>query len=125
MTSILWLIYLAEVCNALTALCVALGAFCFACDFIFGVNLLADKFDSKEEKLLIKKLVKYFAVAWVTTAVIVVFLPSKEVLLGAASAQAIEFIQTKDQQSPAVGKALKLLDKQLDSVLNTKEEKKE
>lgn len=121
MTDILWLIYLAEVCTTLTALCAALGILSFACNFVLGINILMDDFDSKEEELLIKKFVKYFAVAWVTTAVIVVFLPSKEVLLGAASVQAIEFI--KDKESPVVEKSLKLLDKQLDSVLDTKEKK--
>lgn len=123
MTDILWLIYLAEVCTTLTALCAALGILSFACNFVLGINILMDDFDSKEEELLIKKLVKYFTVAWVTTAVIVVFLPSKEVLLGAASAQAIEFIKDKDKESPVVEKSLKLLDKQLDSVLDTKEKK--
>lgn len=123
MTDILWLIYLAEVCNALTVLCTVLVIFCSLCIFILGVNIVNGYFYDRADEVLAKKLIKYFAVAWVTTAVIVVFLPSKEVLLGAASAQAIEFIKDKDKGSPVVEKSLKLLDKQLDSVLDTKEKK--
>lgn len=123
MGSILWLIYLAEVCNTLTILCISIDIFCFVWVFILGVNVINDYFNNQDTKLFAKKLIKYFAVGWVISTLAVVFLPSKEVLLGAASAQAIEFIKDKDKESPAVEKSLKLLDKQLDSVLDTKEKK--
>lgn len=124
MSNIVWILYLADVCNSVNIvsnLCAIGSAFLI---ILIAFICLCNEYDFYEEtKKHIKKTLKILVVVFCISMPLVLFVPAKSVILAWAGVEATQVVVEKTSNSPVVGKALKLIEKQLDEALGDKKKK--
>ena len=122
MSSVIWLLYLAEICNALGKLFgVILGLSLLGLLVIGFITFFEgiDDFQLNREKL--KKLVKGLFVLACICLPLSIFIPSEKVVLAGAGVYVANEVVETANQSPLMNKTLKLIEKQIDEALKDKE----
>ena len=123
--NIILALYLADVCQGLTTLCLCIGIALFVVDFflVFGM------FDSAEygntDRYI--KLKKGLVCSIIVSSVIlftVVFIPSKTTLLAYTGINISKELKTEIQSSETYQKVVKILNKELDEYITKQEQRK-
>lgn len=126
MSNIVWILYLADVCNSVNIvsnLCAIVSSFLFA---LLLFIYLCNEHDFYNETLEhVKKALRILVVVFGISMPLVLFVPAKSVILAWAGVEATKVVTQTVNDSPVVDKALKLIEKQLDEALAEKREAKE
>lgn len=124
MSNIVWILYLADVCNSVNVvsnLCAIGSVLLF---IIIAFIYLCNEYDFYEDtKKHIKKTLKTLVVVFCISMPLVLFVPAKSVILAWAGVEATQVVVEKTSNSPVMNKALKLIEKQLDEALGDKKKK--
>ena len=118
-------LYLADICQGLTALCLFIGITLFVVDFFlaFGMYDSAEYGDTDRYIKFKKGLVCSIIVSLVMLFT-VVFIPSKTTMLAYTGINISKELKTEIQSSETYQKVVKILNKELDEYITKQEQRK-
>lgn len=129
MSNVVWLLYLADVCNSVSTVAI-ITAMASAAVIVFGGLITIGEWDHlyTETQTIVKRVFRALVVAFCISVTLVLLVPAKSVILACAGVEATKIVVVDTaNKSPLIDKSLKLIEKQLDEALKDKrpsEEKK-
>ena len=123
--NIILALYLAEVCQGLTALCLCIGIALFIVDFflVFGMFDSAE-YGNTDHYIKLKKGLVCSIIVSLVMLFTVVFIPSKTTLLAYTGISISKELNTEIQSSETYQKVVKILNKELDGYIAKQEKRK-
>jgi len=118
-------LYLADVCQGLTTLCLCIGIGLFVVDFflVFGM-LETSEYGSTNHYMKFKKGLVCSIIVSLVMLFTVVFIPSKTTMLAYTGINISKELKTEIQTSETYQKVVKILNKELDSYIAKQEKRK-
>ena len=119
-------LYLADVCQGLTTLCLFIGIALFVVDFflVFGMFETAEYGNTNRYYMKFKKGLVCSIIVSLVMLFTVVFIPSKTTMLAYTGINISKELKTEIQTSETYQKVVKILNKELDGYIAKQEQRK-
>ena len=119
-------LYLADVCQGLTTLCLCIGIGLFVVDFflVFGMFETAEYGNTNRYYMKFKKGLVCSIIVSLVMLFTVVFIPSKTTMLAYTGISIGKELKTEIQSSETYQKVVKILNKELDGYIAKQEQRK-
>ena len=119
-------LYLADVCQGLSTLCLFIGIGLFVVDFFLVFGLLeTSEYGNNNLYMKFKKGLVCSIIVSLVMLFTVVFIPSKTTMLAYAGISISKELKTEIQTSETYKKVIKILNKELDGYIAKQEKRKE
>ena len=124
--NIILALYLADICQGLTTLCLCIGIGLFIVDFflVFGI-LETSEYGNNNLYMKFKKGLVCSIIVSLVMLFTVVFIPSKTTMLAYTGISISKELKTEIQSSETYQKVIKILNKELDGYIAKQEKRKE